>query len=99
MQAVPRGHLQLTAVACQMIASKMEQETHPAASAFTNIADHCFQVHSAAPTKCFHSHLALSLTPLPKVPCSSTLPGIELFPTPQQSPVFKLASCAASSKL
>jgi len=44
VQAVPRSHLQLTAVACKMIAAKMEQETHPSVHDFTNIADHCFQV-------------------------------------------------------
>jgi hypothetical protein len=44
VQAVPRSHLQLTAVACMMIAAKMEQETHPSVHDFTNIADHCFQV-------------------------------------------------------
>lgn len=44
-RAVPRNHLQLTAVACMMIAAKHEEkESHPSAQSFTNIADNCFQV-------------------------------------------------------
>ena len=40
-----------------MIASKLEQESHPSVHDFTNIADHCFQASSQFLSSGFLEHL------------------------------------------
>lgn len=44
LQGVPRGVLQLVAVACMMLAAKSEEVVHPSVQELTDIAANCFTV-------------------------------------------------------
>lgn len=43
-QGVPRGVLQLVAVACMMLAAKQDEVVHPSVQELTDIAANCFSV-------------------------------------------------------